>query len=182
MIPRPAGGAPGTLGGDPALVERTATTESEERAALDALRRGELGGLEPLVRRYHARAWQVATAITGDPAAAEDVVVTAFVPLPERLGRYDPSRPFAPWFFRTVSNAAIDVVRRQFTTALVTYGEAEPQRALCYAEPCHGKQRATSLSLERVLALTSRATDPARDGASPETASHAASLAITALL
>lgn len=86
--------------------------ESEERAALDALRRGELGGLEPLVHRYHARALQIATAITGDPAAAEDVVVTAFVQLPERLGSYDPSRPFAPWFFRTVSNAALDLLRR----------------------------------------------------------------------
>lgn len=53
----------------------------------------------------------------------------------------------------------------QFATSLVTFGEAEPQRVLRFAEPFHGKQRATSLSLERVLALTSRATDPAKDGA-----------------
>lgn len=107
--------------------------ECEERAALDTLRRGDLSGLEPLVRRYHARARQIATAITGDPAAAEDIAIAVFVQLPERLGTYDPSRPFAPWLFRNVSNAALDVLRQRRREL-----SGEPAAQFLLAQPARG--------------------------------------------
>jgi DNA-directed RNA polymerase specialized sigma24 family protein len=45
----------------------------DEREAVDRLKRGEVGALEALVRRYHARARRAAYLIVRDHALAEDV-------------------------------------------------------------------------------------------------------------
>lgn len=79
----------------------------DEREAISRLRQGDIGGLEVLVRRYQNDATRIAQAITRDRALAEDVVQGAFVRVYERIEQFDPDRPFAPWFFRIVSNDAI---------------------------------------------------------------------------
>ncbi len=84
----------------------------DEREAISRLRRGDIGGLEILVRRYQTEATQIAQVITRDRALAEDVVQNAFVRVYERIEQFDPDRPFAPWFFRIVSNDAIKAVHR----------------------------------------------------------------------
>lgn len=86
--------------------------EGEDLAAITALRNGDFLGLEPLVRRYQLRAVRTAYAITGDRLLAEDLAAEAFLKAVERVGQYDRSRPFAPWFFRIVVNDAVKAVRR----------------------------------------------------------------------
>ena len=70
-----------------------------------------LDGLEVLVQRYQNEATRIAQVITRDRALAEDVVQSAFVRVYERIEQFDPDRPFAPWFFRIVSNDAIKAAR-----------------------------------------------------------------------
>ena len=79
----------------------------DEREAIARLRRDDISGLEMLVRLHQTEATRIARLITRDQALAEDVVQTAFVRVYERIEQFDPSRPFAPWFFRIVSNDAI---------------------------------------------------------------------------
>jgi RNA polymerase sigma-70 factor (ECF subfamily) len=67
----------------------------------------DIAGLETLVRRYHTQAIQTAYLIVGDWALAEDVAQSAFVNAYERIGSFDNTRPFAPWFLRTVVNIAL---------------------------------------------------------------------------
>lgn len=85
----------------------------DEREAIDRLRRGQIDALAPLVRRYQTRALRAAYLITWDAMLAQDVVQAAFVRAYERIGQFDPARPFGPWFLRMVANAAVKAARRE---------------------------------------------------------------------
>jgi RNA polymerase sigma factor (sigma-70 family) len=85
----------------------------DERAAADRLKRGDVGGLEMLVDRYHTRATRAAYLVVRDAALAEDVAQGAFVRAFERIGGFDAGRPFGPWFMKLVLNEAITVARKR---------------------------------------------------------------------
>ena len=83
----------------------------DEREAIDRLKKGDVGALEALVRRHHARAGRAAYLIVRDHALAEDVAQGAFVRAYEGIGTFDASRPFGPWFMRIVVNEAVGAAR-----------------------------------------------------------------------
>ena len=83
-----------------------------ETEAVGRLKAGRIEGLECLVRLHQVRALRVALAITRDLAEAEDVVAQAFVTAYDRIGGFDDSRPFGPWFTRIVVNSALKSARR----------------------------------------------------------------------
>ena len=83
------------------------------RAAVDRLRRGDIGGLETLMLHYQVRALRAAHLISRDPALAEDVVQEAFLRAYERIEQFDAARPFGPWFLRVVVNIAVKAATRQ---------------------------------------------------------------------
>ncbi len=96
----------------------------EERRAIERLKRGDPEGLEVLVRRHQVRAVRTAYLIVRDRSLAEDVVQGAFVKTYERIGRFDETRPFGPWFTKVVINDAIKAASRREKT--VSYsGEGE---------------------------------------------------------
>ena len=78
----------------------------EEHEAISRLQRGDIGGLEVLVRLHQLRAVRAAYLIVRDPALAEDVAQDAFLRAYSRIGQFDASRPFGPWFYRLVVNLA----------------------------------------------------------------------------
>jgi RNA polymerase sigma-70 factor (ECF subfamily) len=88
----------------------------EERSAIERLKRGDIGGLEVLVRRYQARAVQAAYLIVRDRSLAEDVAQNAFVRAYNGIGRFDAERPFGPWFMRVVVNDAVKTAARRERT------------------------------------------------------------------
>jgi RNA polymerase sigma-70 factor, ECF subfamily len=96
----------------------------DEREAVDRLKRGEVGALEALVRRYHARAGRTAFLILRDHALAEDVAQEAFVRAYKGIGRFDSGRPFGPWFMRIVVNEAVGAARGRERTASYEGGDA----------------------------------------------------------
>lgn len=67
---------------------------------------GDRGAFDTLLRRYLRPALAVAWEFTGTRDDAEDVVQDAFLRTLRSLGRFDPDRPFAAWFFTIVRNAA----------------------------------------------------------------------------
>jgi RNA polymerase sigma-70 factor (ECF subfamily) len=85
----------------------------DERAAIERLKRGEIAALEPLVRAHQLRAVRAAYLVTRDLALADDVVQSAFVRAYERIGGFDPARPFGPWFMRVVLNDAVKAATRR---------------------------------------------------------------------
>ena len=86
---------------------------SDERNAIDLLRRRDIGGLETLVRRYQEQATRAAYLVVRDRQLAEDIVCDAFVRCYERIQQFDTNRPFAPWFLRIVVNDALKAAQRR---------------------------------------------------------------------
>ncbi|GAB4125668.1 MAG: RNA polymerase sigma factor [Rhodothalassiaceae bacterium] len=67
-----------------------------------------------LVTRHGNRSLAIAEHLLGDRAEAEDVVQESFVKLWTDASRFDPARArFATWFYRVLSNAALDRLRRR---------------------------------------------------------------------
>lgn len=92
----------------------------DERTAVERLKRGDIGGLETLVRIHQIRAVRAAYLIVRNRPLAEDVVQGAFVKAYERIGRFDAARPFAPWFTKIVVNDAIKAAKhRERTVSLL---------------------------------------------------------------
>ncbi|MGH3147162.1 MAG: RNA polymerase sigma factor, partial [Rubrobacter sp.] len=88
----------------------------DERRAIERLKVGDIGGLEVLVRTHQTRAVRTAYLICHDRALAEDVVQAAFVRAYEKIERFDPERPFGPWFMKVVLNDAIKAASRRERT------------------------------------------------------------------
>lgn len=85
----------------------------DDVTAINRLRRGDMTGLAALVERYQLQAVRIAMLITRDRAMAEDVAQATFLRLSERIGGFDTSRPFPPYLFRSVVNAAVAAAKRQ---------------------------------------------------------------------
>ena len=98
----------------------------EEQKAIARLKRGDISGLEALVRKYQVQAVRAAYLITRDHALAEDIVQTAFLRAYERIGQFDAGQPFGPWFLRSVVNDAVKAAaRRERQVSLEASSEGE---------------------------------------------------------
>jgi len=84
-----------------------------EDKAIARLKRGEVGGLEALVRKYQVQAVRAVYLVTRDRPLAEDIVQAAFLRAYERIGQFDAKRPFGPWFLRSVVNDAVKAAARR---------------------------------------------------------------------
>jgi RNA polymerase sigma-70 factor (ECF subfamily) len=84
----------------------------EEQQAIQRLKQGEVTGLEFLVSRYQVRAVQTAYLITRDTSLAEDIVQDCFLRVFRSIHSFDETRPFEPWFLRSVVNASVKMIQK----------------------------------------------------------------------
>ena len=105
-----------------------------DQRQMERLRRGDIGALGTLVKRYQTKALRAAYLVTHDVALAEDVVSGAFLRIFERADQYDPSRPFGPWFYRIVVNDAINSVQRRDRTTTLENPETT-RRSVASTDP-----------------------------------------------
>ena len=82
-----------------------------ERRIIARLKRGDITALAALVEKHQHAALRTAVLITRDTALAEDVVQGAFLRAYEKIDGFDSNRSFAPWFLRSVANAALQAIR-----------------------------------------------------------------------
>lgn len=66
-----------------------------------------------LIQIYQVKAVHAALFIVRDRDLAEDIVQNAFLHAYRKIGQFDDSRPFGPWFLRIVMNAALKAVDQQ---------------------------------------------------------------------
>jgi len=85
----------------------------DDLQAICRLKNGDIGGLECLIARYQAKALRVAFLITHDEPMAEDVVQDAFVRFYHGIKSFDETRPFEPYFMRSIVNTALNAVKRE---------------------------------------------------------------------
>ena len=103
-------------------------------------RGGDMRSFEALVRRYQRRVYALAYQHLRDADEAQDLAQEVFVTLFRNLRRFDPERPFEPWFWRLAGNVAASYRRRRRAAPL----ELSDQSA--------GESRRDTLPLESALA------------------------------
>lgn len=97
----------------------------DESEAIYRLKQGDISGLEALVILYQAQALRVAYLTTRDYALAEDIVQASFLRVYERIKQFDSTRPFGPWFIRSVINSAVTAVRNRRVLSLQLQEDTE---------------------------------------------------------
>ena len=88
----------------------------DDLQAIRRLKRGDIGGLECLIACYQGKALRTAFLITHDEPMAEDLVQEAFVCFYQHAQYFDETRPFEPYFMRSVVNAALNWIKREKKT------------------------------------------------------------------
>ncbi len=84
----------------------------DEQQAIQRLKQGDIGGLEFLVVRHQVKAMRTAYLITRDLGLAEDVVQDSFIRVFHSIRGFDATRPFEPWFMRSVVNASLKIMQK----------------------------------------------------------------------
>ncbi|HET7418838.1 MAG TPA: sigma-70 family RNA polymerase sigma factor [Candidatus Dormibacteraeota bacterium] len=74
---------------------------------------GDLAAFEELVTRLQRRVYGFAYHHLRDGDEAHDLAQEIFVKLFRNLGRFDPERPFEPWFWKLAANTTINYRRRR---------------------------------------------------------------------
>ena len=65
-----------------------------------------------MVSHYQVKAVRAAYLITRDRGLAKDVVQDCFLQAYRSIHRFDETRPFEPWFMRSVVNASVKMLQR----------------------------------------------------------------------
>ena len=92
----------------PFFLARPPQASSPEELAR-AARGGDPAAFEVLVKRYERRVYGLAHHHLHDPDEAQDLAQEIFVRLYRNLDRFDPGRPFEPWFWRLAANVAVTI-------------------------------------------------------------------------
>jgi len=74
---------------------------------------GDFDAVEMLFRRLQRRVHGFAYQQLRDAEEANDLTQEIFVKLYRNLGRYDPDRPFEPWFWKLAANTSINYRRKR---------------------------------------------------------------------
>ncbi len=82
-----------------------------ERELIRKCRAGDTRFYEPIVRAYESPGLRLALGMMGNRHDAEDALQEAFVKAFRSLDRFDPDRPFGPWFFQILRNQCRDALR-----------------------------------------------------------------------
>ena len=85
----------------------------EDLHAVRRLKDGDIGGLECLIARHQGKALRTAFLITHDESIAEDIVQDTFVRFYHHVENFDETRPFEPYFMRSVVNVALNTLERE---------------------------------------------------------------------
>jgi RNA polymerase sigma-70 factor (ECF subfamily) len=87
----------------------------DDAAAIRTCLTGHTDAFRHLVDRYQSRALSHARLLTRNAADAADAAQEAFVDAFRNLSRYDPARPFYPWFYALLRNRCFKQRSRRAT-------------------------------------------------------------------
>lgn len=135
--------------------DRDSSREPTEATSEELARRAQLGdqrALGHLVARHQNEAYRVALRMAGDPFDAEEIIQTAFERVLRSLSRYDPDRPFRPWFMRVMVNQARTHLKKRRLKAIL-FGQERDAPAPAAGEPEQRRlQKATRELLAKAIA------------------------------
>lgn len=92
------------------MAMETETAEADSLAVAAWVRSGTF---EPIVRHYGPKAYRFALYLVGDAEEAKDLSQEAFIRAFVSIRRFDPTRPFYPWFLKILRNLCYSHLRRR---------------------------------------------------------------------
>jgi RNA polymerase sigma-70 factor (ECF subfamily) len=125
----------------------------DDVTAIRLMKRGDMSGLEMLMRRYQVRAARAAFLITHDPMLAQDIVQETFLRIHRRIHQFDERRPFEPYLMRSVVNASLNTVRNDRRFAPLDGDETELELLLEHAASAEAQVEDLQLQREILDAL-----------------------------
>ena len=109
----------------------------DEKALIDAARRGDVGSFNQLVLNYQSMAYNLAYRILGNRDAAADATQEAFLSVFKAIGKFR-GGSFKAWLLRIVTNACYDQLRlkqRRPATSLDALLVLEPAPVQSLTDP-----------------------------------------------
>jgi RNA polymerase sigma-70 factor, ECF subfamily len=91
------------------------SSEAPDGWPVEAVRARDPDAVDGWYRAEHPRVWKLCLGFLADPAAAEEAAQDAMLHLFDRLDRWDPATPWAPWRDAVVLNHCRDRERRRAT-------------------------------------------------------------------
>ncbi len=85
---------------------------------VEALRRGQMEALDPLLARYQNRLYRYLLRMVREAALAEDLFQQTWVRVAQNIRRYNPRLSFQAWLFSIAHNLAIDELRKRRPASL----------------------------------------------------------------
>lgn len=153
---------PGTGGSEP--VEASTQGAGAVRpgpplaGAAGVLARARTGDAEAwgeLYRQYGAQIFRFCRRTLPTREDAEDATMEVFLKVREKLGQYDPSRPFGAWLYRVAANHCLDLLRRRRLRQDLETGDVE-NLPLEHPDPSQLEQVVQKLSNQNVRAALQR--------------------------
>ena len=102
---------------EPRALEKAIVFQGEAELA-NAIARARAGDAEAwgdLYRQYAAAIFRFCRRVLPTREDAEDATAEIFMKLREKLGQYDPERPFSSWLYKVAANHCWDMLRRRHT-------------------------------------------------------------------
>jgi RNA polymerase sigma-70 factor (ECF subfamily) len=122
-----------------------------EQEAIQRLKQGNIRGLESLVARHQVKAVRAAYLITRDLGLAEDIVQDCFLRVYRSIHRFDETRPFEPWFMRSVVNASVKLMQRSARQVQVGEDADEPLFAELAAKVESVEEQVESIEIQNQI-------------------------------
>ena len=99
-------------GGRASNLEARRAEAEEDRVLIESAQRGDSRAFRKLVERHQRRAFAIAFAMVRDENEAKDLVQEAFLRVYRGLDRFEGGSRFFTWFYRILTNLAIDLKRK----------------------------------------------------------------------
>ena len=99
--------------------------EAELADAIARARAGDAEAWGDLYRQYAPAIFRFCRRALPTHEDAEDATVEIFMKLREKLGQYDPGRPFSSWLYKVAANHCWDTLRRRHTRQDLETGDVE---------------------------------------------------------
>jgi RNA polymerase sigma-70 factor (ECF subfamily) len=103
------------------MTENRTLSESE---VIRQVKKGNREAYQVIVERYMQRAYYIALGFVRNSQDAMDISQDSFIKAFRKIKRYDPEKPFFPWFYKLLKNLCLDHIKRRSRVQEIPLDEA----------------------------------------------------------
>lgn len=109
-------------------IVRTENSALSESEVIKQVQKGHAEAYQVIVERYMKRAYYIALGFVRNAQDAMDVSQESFIKAFRKIKRFDPEKPFFPWFYKLLKNLCLDHIKRRSRTQEIPLDEARVLR------------------------------------------------------